>query len=235
MNTQREFLISLDDLRSRINDACSRSGRKASEVELMAVTKTHPPAAVEWALAAGLRTIGENRVQEAAAKRPQVAGAGGFWELIGPLQSNKARLALETFDRIQTLDRPKLVRMLDRLCGELGKEDFPVLLQANVGEDPAKSGCSPEEAEALALSVMDSAHLRLEGLMTIGEFTDEEAVVRGTFIRLRELRDRLEVACGHKLPVLSMGMTDDLEWAVEEGSTLIRVGTALFGTRPGVT
>ncbi|MEX0330503.1 MAG: YggS family pyridoxal phosphate-dependent enzyme [Puniceicoccaceae bacterium] len=231
MNTKQEFLISLDDLRSRIKDACNRSNRATSEVELMAVTKTHPPQAVEWALEAGLQTIGENRVQEAAGKRPEVQGTTGYWELIGPLQSNKARLALETFDRIQTVDRPKLVRILERLCGEMGKEGYPVLLQANVGEDPAKSGCSVEEAEALAAAVMESEHLQLEGLMTIGEFSDDEAVVRGTFRRLRELRDRLEIACGLKLQVLSMGMTGDLEWAVEEGSTLIRVGTALFGTR----
>ena len=197
----------------------------------MAVTKTHPATAVEWALSAGLGTIGENRVQEAAGKRPEVRGPSGFWELIGPLQSNKARLALQAFDRIQTVDRPKLVNALDRLCGEMGIKAFPVLLQSNVGEDPAKSGCLTTNAPALAELIEASEHLRLEGLMTIGEFTSDEAIVRGTFVKLRQLRDTLEGTVGHKLPVLSMGMTGDLEWAIEEGSTLIRVGTALYGAR----
>jgi pyridoxal phosphate enzyme (YggS family) len=197
----------------------------------MAVTKTLPAEAVEWAREAGIGTIGENRVQEAAGKRPLVRGSGGFWELIGPLQSNKARMALEAFDRIQTLDRLKLVRVLDRLCREQGREAYPVLLQANVGEDPAKSGCLADDAETLAEAVMESGNLHLQGLMTIGEFTTEEAVVRKTFSSLRGLRDRLEISCGTSLPVLSMGMTGDLEWAIEEGSTLIRVGTALFGAR----
>ena len=231
MHTQEKFLISLKNLQQRINNACQRSGRNPSEVELMAVTKTHPPEAARWAFAAGLRTVGENRVQEAAEKRPKLSGEDGCWELIGPLQSNKARLAVQTFDRIQTVDRPKLVRILDRLCGELEHQAYPVLLQANVGEDPAKSGCSSDQAEALAEVILQSEHLQLQGLMTIGELTDEEARVRGTFIRLRKLRDRLEGTCGIKLPVLSMGMTGDLEWAVEEGSTLIRVGTALYGER----
>jgi hypothetical protein len=197
----------------------------------MAVTKTHPAEAAVWALEAGLRHIGENRVQEAAEKRPAVRDGSGFWELIGPLQRNKARLALETVDRIQTVDRLKLINALDRLCGELGKDTFPVLLQVNTAEDPAKHGCAVEEAEGLATAILFSRHLRLEGLMTIGELTEDPVRIRATFRRLRELRDRLEPACGQKLPELSMGMTGDLELAIEEGSTLVRVGSALFGTR----
>jgi pyridoxal phosphate enzyme (YggS family) len=224
MNSRQQFLINLEDLRARIKDACARSDRSASEVELMAVTKTHPPEAVDWALGAGLCRIGENRVQEAAAKRPGTTVATGQWDLIGPLQSNKARMAVQTFDRIQTIDRPKLVRALDRICGEEGLGSYPILLQANVGEDPAKSGCRQSDAEALAEAIMAADNLRLEGLMTIGEFTSDEVVVRTTFSRLRELRDRLQQTCGQALPVLSMGMTGDLEWAIEEGSTLIRVG-----------
>ena len=141
MTSNTEFVINLENLRTRITTACERSGRDASEVDLMAVTKTNPALAVEWALEAGLTRIGENRVQEALGKRPEVVQDGGFWELIGPLQTNKARAALEVFDRIQTLDRLKLVGVLDRLCGELGKQEFPVLLQVNVSEDPAKHGC----------------------------------------------------------------------------------------------
>ena len=231
MNSHEQFLINLTGLRQHIKDACDRCGRRVDEVELMAVTKTHPAVAADWAVAAGLRHIGENRVQEAADKRPQTTCAGGLWELIGPLQSNKARLALGCVDRIQTIDRIKLVRVLDRLCAETGRSAFPVLMQVNVAEDPAKHGCEAEEAPALMEAILSSAHLKLDGLMTIGELTEDEVRIRRTFARLRELRDRLQDSLGHLLPVLSMGMTDDLEWAIEEGSTLIRVGTALFGTR----
>ena len=230
MLSHQQFLESLGRVHLRINEACREGGRERAEVELMAVTKTHPPEAADWALAAGLRHIGENRVQEAADKRSQVK-ASGFWELIGPLQRNKARLAVESVDRIQTVDRIKLVDSLDRICGELGKASYPVLLQANVGEDPAKHGCADGEAERLMEAILGSRHLELQGLMTIGELTDDERIRRGTFARLRMLRDRLSAAGGLPLPVLSMGMTDDLEWAIEEGSTMIRVGSALFGAR----
>lgn len=225
-----QFLLALEALRTRITSACERSGRRPDEVELMAVTKTHPLEAVEWAAGAGLRCVGENRVQEAAMKR-QAGGPEIRWELIGPLQSNKARLAVQTFGRIQTVDRLKLVRVLDRICAEEGISGYPVMLQVNVGEDPAKHGCPTSMAGDLAEAVLSSGHLVLDGLMTIGEMSSEEAVVRGTFARLRELRDDLVIRLGCDLPELSMGMTDDLEWAIEEGSTLIRVGTALFGAR----
>jgi pyridoxal phosphate enzyme (YggS family) len=231
MSPNKDFLICLASLEDRIKSACKKAGRDPSEVLLMAVTKTKPAEVADWALDAGLVHIGENRVQEAAAKRPEVRNSSGFWELIGPLQSNKARTAVKVFDRIQTVDRFKLVHILDRICEEEEREALPVLLQANVGEDPAKHGCATREAPALAEAISSSKHLKLEGLMTIGEFTDEEARVRRTFVRLRELRSQLEDALGMPLPVLSMGMTGDLEWAIEEGSTLIRVGTALFGAR----
>jgi len=231
MNAEEKFRENLAQLRERINSACDRCGRPVNEVELMAVTKTHPVEAARWAVSAGLRRIGENRVQEAAGKRAQMEGPDGIWELIGPLQSNKARLALESVDRIQTVDRLKLVRALDRICGELGKEGYPILMQVNVGDDPAKHGCAVAEADQLVDAIRHSSHLRLEGLMTIGELTGEERIIRKTFARLRTLRDRLEEEWEVPLPVLSMGMTDDLELAIEEGSTLIRVGTALFGSR----
>lgn len=231
MESKANFLMNLQVLQERINCACSNSGRVSSEVQLMAVTKTHSHLAVEMALAAGIGTIGENRVQEAAGKRPDVTGVKGFWELIGPLQSNKARLAVTTFDRIQTVDRLKLVRYLDRICAEEGKSPYPVLMQVNVGEDPAKSGCPAQHAMQLAEAILGSENLRLEGLMTIGEFSDQETIVRPTFNKLRRLRDELAPRLGVPLRELSMGMSDDLEWAIEEGSTIIRVGTALFGSR----
>lgn len=197
----------------------------------MAVTKTHPADAPAMAIDAGIAHIGENRVQEAAAKRPQLKGPPGYWELIGPLQSNKSRLAVKTFDRIQTVDRMKLAMQLDRISSEEGKAPFPVLLQVNVGEDPAKSGCTIGESEQLANAILECGNLKLEGLMTIGEFSDREEVVRPVFEKLRLLRDELEHRLGVPLPELSMGMSGDLEWAIREGSTLIRVGTALFGDR----
>ncbi len=183
------------------------------------------------AVRAGVTCIGENRVQEAVAKRPQTTVQDGTWELIGPLQSNKTRLAVRTFERIQTLDRLKLVRQLDRMAEEEGKAPYPVLMQVNVGEDPAKSGCQRGEAEQLAQAILEKENLRLQGLMTIGEFSDREEIVRPVFEDLRLLRDELETRLGVRLPELSMGMSGDLEWAIEEGSTLIRVGTALFGSR----
>jgi pyridoxal phosphate enzyme (YggS family) len=231
MSNEKIFLMNLADLQGRINSACSRCDRSPDEVKLMAVTKTHPAPAADWALSAGLARIGENRVQEAAEKRPQVRKPGGIWELIGPLQSNKARLALKTFDRIQTVDREKLVGVLDRLCAEEGISEYPVLMQVNVGRDAAKHGCETDQARALAERICQSSHLRLEGLMTIGQLSGEESVVRPTFAALRQLRNTLEVELGRRLPELSMGMTGDLEIAIEEGSTLLRVGTALFGAR----
>ena len=231
MESKKDFLMNLQHLWKRINKACKLAGRTSGEVELMAVTKTHSAAIPLMALEAGLKTIGENRVQEAAEKRPLVPDQAGFWELIGPLQTNKARLAVKTFDRIQTVDRIKLVRHLDRICGEEGKTPYPVLMQVNVGEDPAKSGCHADSAGELAEAILATDNLKLEGLMTIGEFSDQEAIVRPTFIKLRILRDELEARLGVRLPQLSMGMSDDLEWAIQEGSTIIRVGTALFGER----
>lgn len=231
MDTHKKFLNRTHYVNDRIKAACQRCNRQPGEVKLMAVTKTHPAEAAVWAIEAGLTHIGENRVQEAAEKRPEVGMSKGFWELIGPLQRNKARLALETVDRIQTVDRLKLINTLDRVCGEIGRKAFPVLLQVNTAEDPAKHGCAVEAAEGLAEAIQTSDHLCLDGLMTIGELTDDPVCIRATFRRLRELRDRLENALGIHLPELSMGMTGDLELAIEEGSTLVRVGSALYGER----
>ncbi len=220
----------LGDVRDRIAAAAARAGRDTGEITLMAVTKTHGPEAVDLAAEAGLRHIGENRVQEAAKKQHGVK-AEVFWELIGPVQSNKARLAAAHFDRVQTVERAKIVRALCRACEELGRPELPVLVQVNVSEDPRKAGVSVADAPALAEAVRAAEHLRLEGLMTIPALDDDPDVARRAFAGLRELRDRLSDRLGLPLPVLSMGMTGDLDAAVEEGSTLLRVGTALFGER----
>ena len=230
MVTHEQFRENLKEQQLRIKNACERYKREPSKVQLMPVTKTHPVEAALWVAEAGLARVGENRVQEAAGKRPE-QGGGLAWDLIGPLQSNKAKLAVSVFDRIQTVDRPKLVGRIDRFAGELGKAPYPILLQINVGKDPAKQGCSSAEARPLLEAVLEAANLSAEGLMTIGAPSTDEAEVRRTFAALRELRDRLEEETGCSLPELSMGMTGDLEWAVAEGSTLLRVGTALFGER----
>jgi len=231
MISREVFLNNLKNVHMRIKAACDAASRPVESVKLMAVTKTHPAASAELAIEAGLRHLGENRVQEAAEKRPKCGLRGGYWELIGPLQRNKARIALKTVDRIQTVDRAKLATRLNVLCEEMGIRRYPVLLQVNTARDPAKSGCAVDEAEKLTETLCGLDHLRLEGLMTIGELTREEDRIRETFIRLRQLRDNLEARFGLELPELSMGMTGDLELAIEEGSTLIRVGSALFGAR----
>ncbi|MFP4282466.1 MAG: YggS family pyridoxal phosphate-dependent enzyme [Opitutales bacterium] len=213
-----------------IRDACERAGRDRTEVTLMAVTKTQSIEVLEAARQAGLELFGENRVQEAVTKREAFAGQAR-WELIGPLQSNKARLAVRHFDRIQTVDRLKIVEALARLCVDEGRAELPVLLQVNAGEDPAKAGCTVEEAPALAERILAAGPLRLDGLMTIAPFADDPAVARRCFARLRVLRDALRERFGCPLEVLSMGMSGDFAEAIAEGATLIRVGSALFGAR----
>lgn len=231
--TYDEFARRADEIRARIAAACRVAGRDPAGVELLAVTKTHPAEAAQHAARYGLKGVGENRVQEAAAKRPLVA-APLRWELIGHLQSNKARLAAAHFDRVQSVDSVKLLTHLDRAAAELGKV-LPVLLQVNAGDDPAKFGADPADAPALLEAALGLKHLRVEGLMTIAPLgaTPEETTghARRTFASLRTLRDTLAARAGVPLAELSMGMTGDLEEAVAAGSTLVRVGTALFGSR----
>lgn len=218
-----------DALRARIARACAESGRNPAEVALLPVTKTHPPAAAEYAARYGFAAVGENRVQEGAEKRA-LAPATLRWELIGHLQSNKARLAVTHFDRIQSVDSVKLVTILNRLAGELAKP-LPVLLQVNAGNDPAKFGCEPADAPRLLETALAQPHLRVDGLMTIAPLSDDPSVAERTFASLRTLRDELAARFGAPLRELSMGMTGDLEAAVKAGSTLVRIGTALFGPR----
>ncbi|MBC8009981.1 MAG: YggS family pyridoxal phosphate-dependent enzyme, partial [Burkholderiales bacterium] len=200
---------------------------------LLAVTKTHPADAAVYAARRGLAAVGENRVQEAVEKRP-LAPPALRWELIGHLQSNKARLAAETFDRIQSVDTEKLARRLDAAAGELGRP-LGVLLQVNAGRDPAKFGCELEDAPRLLETALACAHLRVDGLMTIAPLGATEAETAEhaarTFANLRALRDDLAARLGVALPELSMGMSGDLEAAVAAGSTCVRVGTALYGAR----
>jgi len=209
--------------------ACDRAKRLSSEVELLAVTKTHPVGAVDFVARYGLRAVGENRVQEALEKKP-LTSATVAWELIGHLQSNKARVAAETFDRVQSVDSEKLITLLDRAASERGKV-LPILLQVNAGRDPAKFGAEIEDVPRLLESALAKPHLRIDGFMTIAPLSDDPAVATRTFENLRDLRDRLAVRYNNPLRELSMGMSGDLAAAIAAGSTQVRVGTALFGTR----
>lgn len=218
-----------EQLLARIAQAAERAGRLPSEVALLPVSKNHSARAVAEAVRFGFKAVAENRVQEAAEKKATCPVAVR-WELIGHLQSNKARQAVSLFDRIQSVDSVKLAEKLNTLAGELGRK-LPILIQVNAGEDPAKHGIAPDDLESVLDRVLTLPHLVPEGLMTIAPLSDNPAVARRCFARLRELRDTASTRSGQPLPVLSMGMSDDLEEAIAEGSTLLRVGTALFGQR----
>lgn len=228
-----EFSRRADAVQAEIASACARCGRDPRDVALLAVTKTHPAAAADYAARYGLAAVGENRVQEAVEKRAQ-STAAVKWELIGHLQSNKARLAVQHFDRIQSVDSEKLLNHLDRAAGELGKT-LPVLLQINAGNDPAKFGADLADAPRLLEVALAKRNLRIDGLMTIAPLgatpPETAALAERTFANLRELRDGLASRFSAPLPELSMGMSGDLALAVAAGSTIVRIGTALFGTR----
>jgi pyridoxal phosphate enzyme (YggS family) len=224
-----EFQRRADAVRAAIAEVCARSGRNSAEVALLPVTKSHPVAAVDYVARYGLPAVGENRVQEAIEKRAETA-APLHWELIGHLQSNKALLAVRHFDRIQSVDSEKLLRFLDRAADELGRK-LPILLQINAGNDPAKFGVEPPEAPRLLEAALATRHLQVDGLMTIAPLSDDPAVAERTFVNLRALRDQWAVQFGIPLRELSMGMSGDFQAAIAAGSTIVRVGTALFGAR----
>ena len=219
------------DVLGRIGAACSRAGRDPATVTLVAVSKTVPADALRDAVTAGFDLLGENRVQEALAKAPDVPGAR--WQLVGPLQSNKAGRALEVFESIQTVDSVDLARRLDRLVPEARPGDrYPILAQVNVDHDPTKAGFEPDEIELALTELLDLPHLAVRGLMTVGRATSDPTEARGTFSGLRALSERCRARWPGLGPELSMGMSDDFELAVEEGATIVRVGRALFGERP---
>lgn len=224
-----EFKCRADSVRAQIAAACLRAGRNPADVELLAVTKTHPAEAADYAARYGLRAVGENRVQEAIEKQPHCT-ARIQWALIGHLQSNKAKLAAAHFDRVQSVDSEKLLNHLDQAAAALGKI-LPVLLQINAGRDPAKFGAEIEDTPRLLESALGKKNLRVDGFMTIAPLSDDPAVAERTFATLRSLRDELAPRVGVPLRELSMGMSGDLEAAILAGSTQVRVGTALYGTR----
>jgi pyridoxal phosphate enzyme (YggS family) len=222
----------LAEVESRVAAACERAGRDRSDVALIVVTKTHPPERVRRVLECGALHVGENRVQEAAEKKAGLPSA--TWHLIGPLQRNKARLALELFDWIHTLDRPELAVRLQHLLAEHwpGRR-LPVLIEVNTGSEPQKAGVLPEESEieALVEKVLACDQLSLEGLMAIPPFDLSAEETRSHFRLLRGLREQLSQRHGLAVPHLSMGMSQDYEAAIEEGATMVRVGSAILGPR----
>ncbi len=218
----------LDDVRQQLHAAARRAGRDPSTVTLIGVTKTVQPPLIQEAVDCGLTDVGESRVQEAEEKR-QLLGdgiAGVRWHLIGHLQRNKARRAVEFFDVIHSVDSMELVGDLERHAAAAGKL-LPVLIQVNVSGEASKSGCGIDQAGVLAEAVRASTHLQLTGLMTIPPFVDDPQASRPYFRSLRTLRDAL----GSDLK-LSMGMSHDFEVAIEEGADFVRIGTAIFGERP---
>ena len=226
----RRYRAARERVLERIADACARAGRGPGDVTLVAVSKTVAAEALRDAVAAGLSLLGENRVQEGVAKAPEVPGAR--WHLVGPLQSNKARRALEVFEAIESVDSVDLARRLDRLAAEIhpGRR-YPVLLEVNVDGDPAKAGFAPADLAPALDQIAELPGLDVRGLMTIGRLVERADDARPTFRALRETSDRLRAAGAPLGGELSMGMTDDFEVAVEEGATIVRVGRALFGER----
>jgi hypothetical protein len=216
--------------------ACVRSGRTPDAAMLVAISKTVPVEKLRLAQAAGYDILGENRVQEAAGKIPLLGPS--TWHLVGHLQKNKAARAVELFDVIESVDSVALAARLDRLVGEHGSRTggaLPVYLQVNVDADPAKAGFLVDELERELGGMLSLVNLDVRGLMTVGWLTAGAGEARPTFARLRELSARLRTLDPRLGLGLSMGMTDDYEVAIEEGSTLVRVGRALFGERPAPT
>jgi pyridoxal phosphate enzyme (YggS family) len=220
----------LEAVRGRIDRAARQAGRDPASVTLVGVVKTVPPERVREAVRLGLADLGENRVQEAEGKIAAVGRAGLRWHMIGHLQRNKAARAVELFDRIHSVDSIELARALARRAQSAGRS-LPVLVEVNVGGEPTKFGVAPGALGALLEGVAARPGLALEGLMTVGPEAAEPEQVRPVFAALRELRGRWESSLGLRLPQLSMGMSGDFEVAIEEGSTMVRVGSAIFGPR----
>jgi len=222
----------LNGIRNQIANAARKSGRPDTDILIIGISKTHPAGLMKAALDAGITDLGENRVQEAEPKIHELGRRAARWHLVGHLQPNKARKAIRLFDVIHSLDSVSLATRLDRICAEEGRPELPVLIQVDLGDEPTKSGIGETELPVLAQTVTACSHLSLLGLMTLPPFFEEPERVRPFFGRLRGLRDDLK-AKGFFVNQgeLSMGMSHDFEIAVEEGATMLRIGTAIFGER----
>ena len=226
----RELGEILAEVRGNIENACARSGRDPKEVEIIAVTKTHGPDVVREAWENGLSIVGENKVQEAAWKKPESV-SGPEWHLIGHLQRNKVRHALELFECFHSVDSVALLDRIEAIACETGARPR-VLLEVNVSGEQSKSGMRPQDVDAAVERALSLSRVTLEGFMTMAPFTPKPEETRPHFARLREIRDAMEGKFAVRLPRLSMGMTNDYTVAVEEGATWVRLGTVLFGERP---
>lgn len=216
----------LNDVRERIERAASRAGRDAGQVKLVAVSKTHPASVVNEAIAAGIAVFGENKVQEGESKIVEVGRHRAEWHLIGHLQSNKARKAVQLFDVVQSVDSINLARRLERICDEGGRDKLSIFVQVDLAREATKSGVPENDLPELVEFLKTCQRLTFDGLMLLPPFFENADDVRPFFKRLRAIRDDL-------LPdgALSMGMSHDFEIAIEEGATVVRVGTAIFGER----
>lgn len=223
----------LAKVRAQVAAAAEKAGRPAEEVTLIAISKTHPASDVKRLIELGATDMGENRVQEAEGKIGEVGRDKVRWHLVGHLQANKARRAVNLFDVIHSLDSIDLARRLDRLCVEERRESLPILVQVDLGHEETKSGIDERALPELVEGIKELSRLKLIGLMTLPPFFDDPEHNRPFFRRLRELRDELgaEGAFGDRNGELSMGMTHDFAVAIEEGATMVRIGTAIFGPR----
>lgn len=217
-------------VRSRVTEAASRAGRDPDDITIIAVSKTYPREMIDAVYELGLRVFGESRVQEIREKLATPLPVDASLHLIGPLQTNKVRQAIRHVDCIETVDRLALVETLGKDLSKQGKR-MSVLLQVNVSGEEQKFGCAPEDAESLLRAIMSVPELDCDGLMTMAPLVDDVEATRPTFRGLRDLRDRLREVTGLPLPILSMGMSNDFEIAIEEGATHVRVGRSIFGER----
>jgi len=220
----------LETIRQRMRAACERAGRAPESVTLLAVSKTHPPESVRAAVDCGQMLFGESKIQEAKAKIPLCPGKCR-WHFIGHLQSNKVRDAVELFQMIESVDSLSLAREISKRCEQSGKT-MPVLLEVNVAGESSKFGYAPERLLAELKEMNALPKIEIHGLMAVPPFVTDADKVRPYFRRLRELKVECEKILGAPLPHLSMGMSGDFDVAIEEGATLVRIGTALFGPRP---
>lgn len=216
----------LGEVRTRIANAARRVGRDPSKIKLVAVSKTHPVSVLRDAIAAGVSALGENKVQEAESKIGEIGRAPAEWHLIGHLQSNKARKAVQLFDVIQSVDSLELAERLERICQEENRDSLSIFVHVDLAGEATKSGVSESDVPELVAYLKKCKHLSFEGLMVLPPYFDDAEKTRPFFKRLRAIRDRV-------LPggELSMGMSHDFEVAIEEGATVVRVGTAIFGNR----
>lgn len=225
--TMQERLAAVEQ---RIASACERCGRDPSTVTLVAVSKTYPPEDVDALARLGCRVFGESRIQEAAQKIPACSG-GLEWHGIGHLQRNKVPVAVELFSRLHGIDSLRLLERVESCAAEAGRT-VQACLEVNVSGESSKYGFAPDAVPAVLAILPQLRYVHIDGLMTIAPFSSDPEDSRVHFRKLRELRDAWVAACGWPLDVLSMGMSDDMEVAIEEGATMVRVGTALFGPRP---